>query len=128
MNFWERVQELIDMHNCERKRLCQQVGFNYSNIGKGIKKNSYPSADTAVKIAKILKVSVEYLVTGKERIQRDTDEEKQVLKKLHEYRELVKDLENFKPDFRKTVINTIKTLSKTSSFSIIPAQDSLEPE
>ena len=112
MNFWERVQELIDMNNLERKGLSLEAGFNHSNIGKGIKTNSFPAADTAVRIAKVLKVSVEYLVTGNEITKSENEEEKLVMKKIHEYRDVVRHLETFKPDFRKTVINTIRTLSE----------------
>ena len=64
MNFWERVDTLLVDKNITRKALAQDAGFDVSNIGKGISNNNIPAADTAVKIAKILDTSVEYLVTG----------------------------------------------------------------
>ena len=64
MNFWENVDEELEFLGMNRKTLAQKADFDVSNIGKGIKTGSAPSADTAVRIAKVLNVSVEYLVTG----------------------------------------------------------------
>ena len=80
-NFWERVDEEIEYKGMNRKSLATEVGFNLGNIGKGIQLGSSPSADTAVKIAKVLNVSVEYLVTGQ-----DSSFQKENLD-LHRYRE-----------------------------------------
>lgn len=80
-NFWERVDEELEYKGMNRKSLASEVGFNLGNIGKGIQLGSSPSADTAVKIAKILNVSVEYLVTGQ-----DSSLQKENLD-LHRYRE-----------------------------------------
>ena len=65
MNFWELVDEELKYRNIDRKKLASTAGFNVSNISKGIRENNIPSADTAVRIAQVLGVSVEYLVTGK---------------------------------------------------------------
>ena len=80
-NFWERVDEELEYKGMNRKSLATEVGFNLGNIGKGIQLGSSPSADTAVKIAKVLNVSVEYLVTGQ-----DSSLQKENLD-LHRYRE-----------------------------------------
>lgn len=80
-NFWERVDEELEYKGMNRKSLATEVGFNLGNIGKGIQLRSSPSADTAVKIAKVLNVSVEYLVTGQ-----DSSLQKENLD-LHRYRE-----------------------------------------
>ena len=64
MNFWENVDAELEFKGINRKTLAQEAGFDASLITKGIKTGSAPSADTAVRIAKILNVSVEYLVTG----------------------------------------------------------------
>ena len=66
MNFWERVDDLLDRKDINKKTLAFEAGFDASNITKGIKNNNIPSAETAVKIAKVLDVSVEYLVDGTE--------------------------------------------------------------
>ena len=80
-NFWERVDEELEYKGMNRKSLATEVGFNLGNIGKGIQLGSSPSADTAVKIEKVLNVSVEYLVTGQ-----DSSFQKENLD-LHRYRE-----------------------------------------
>lgn len=80
-NFWERVDEELEYKGMNRKSLATEAGFNLGNIGKGIQLGSSPSADTAVKIAKVLNVSVEYLVTGQ-----DSSLQKENLD-LHRYRE-----------------------------------------
>ena len=80
-DFWQRVDEELDFIGKNRTYLAKKCGFSLANIGKGIKLGSTPSADTAVKIAKELGVSVEYLVTGQ-----DSSLKKENLD-LHRYRE-----------------------------------------
>ncbi len=63
-NFWQRVVILMNNRNITRKELAMDVGFDVSNIGKGVLNNNIPAADTAVKIAKVLNTTAEYLVTG----------------------------------------------------------------
>ncbi|MCQ2588765.1 MAG: helix-turn-helix domain-containing protein [Treponema sp.] len=63
-NFWQRVEVLLENKNLSRKELAANAKFDVSNIGKGIKEGNIPAADTAVRIAKYLNTTVEYLVTG----------------------------------------------------------------
>lgn len=65
-DFWRRVDEELEFKGMNRTYLAKECGFSLTNIGQGIKLGSTPSAETAVKIAKVLGVSVEYLVTGQE--------------------------------------------------------------
>lgn len=64
MSFWENVDAELSYKGMNRKTLATEANFDLSNIGKGIKLGSCPSADTALRIAKTLGVSVEYLVAG----------------------------------------------------------------
>ena len=64
MGFWDNVLIELDYLGMTNKALAEKCGFDASNIGRGIKLGSAPSVETAVKIAKELNVSVEYLVTG----------------------------------------------------------------
>ena len=80
-DFWKRVDEELDFLGISRTYLANKCEFSLTNIGQGIKLGSTPSADTAVKIAKVLNVSVEYLVTGQ-----DSSLQKENLD-LHRYRE-----------------------------------------
>lgn len=80
-DFWKRVDEELDFLGISRTYLANKCEFSLTNIGQGIKLGSTPSAYTAVKIAKVLNVSVEYLVTGQ-----DSSLQKENLD-LHRYRE-----------------------------------------
>lgn len=87
--FWERVDEELEYRGKTRKSLATEVGFNLGNIGKGIKLGSAPSADTAVKIANVLGVSVEYLVSGSNKSKnkskgQEINEQLRLYKKYHE--------------------------------------------
>ena len=74
-NFWERVVEELDYLGMNRTYLATVCNFSLTNIGQGIKLGSTPSAETAVKIAKALGVSVEYLVTGNKNPKSPTEKE-----------------------------------------------------
>ena len=63
-SFWNRVDNELEFLGKNRTYLANKCGFTVANIGKGIKLGSTPSAETAVKIAQVLGVSVEYLVNG----------------------------------------------------------------
>ena len=99
MKFWENVDEELEYRGMTRKALATECGFSLVNIGNGIKLGSSPSADTAVKIAKVLGVTVEYLVSGS-----DSPDAKASQKKLNEelelfrkYRPLVEKINNLSP-------------------------------
>ena len=62
MNFWENVVAELDFQGKTRKELAAEIGFDASNIGKGEKNGNIPAADTAVKIAHSLGVSLESLL------------------------------------------------------------------
>lgn len=61
--FWDRIQFILDKRGMTALSLSQSVGLSQSAI-TNYKNGSYPKADIAVKIAQLLGVSVEYLVTG----------------------------------------------------------------
>ncbi len=45
-----------------RKELAFRANIAYQGIGLGLERDSMPGADTAIKVAKVLNVSVEYLL------------------------------------------------------------------
>ena len=85
-DFWRRVDEELEYKGINRTYLAKECGFSLTNIGQGIKLGSTPSAETAVKIARVLGVSVEYLVTGQETAEKTTNNEINEL--LHDIRHL----------------------------------------
>ena len=68
MNFWEKVDNELKYLGKTRKELASAVGIDAANISFGIKRNSIPYADTALKVAKFLGVSLEYLLDMPESI------------------------------------------------------------
>lgn len=64
--FAERLERLIKERKLTQVAVADSVGIRRPTISDWKKNGSYPTADVAVKIAKLLNVSVEYLVTGED--------------------------------------------------------------
>ena len=96
--FWNRVDEELEYKGMNRKSLSKEVGFSVGNVGKGIQLGSSPSADTAVKIASVLGVSVEYLVNGTNQESAKIQEEQKQLKLYRKYHELISKCEQLPPE------------------------------
>lgn len=114
MNFWERVDDLLDRNDINKKTLAYEAGFDASNITKGIKNNNVPSVETAVKIAQVLGVSVEYLVNGTENTkstsQKETEQNQ--LRLYRKYHNLIEKMESFSEDKQTVVNNLVNDLEK----------------
>lgn len=54
--FWNRVVEELEYKGMNRMELARRCEFSVTNIGQGIKLQSCPAADTALKIADVLGV------------------------------------------------------------------------
>jgi transcriptional regulator with XRE-family HTH domain len=109
MSFWENVDAELEFRGMNRKTLAKEAEFDVSNIGKGIKTGSAPSADTAVRIAKILNVSVEYLVTG---IPESATENQPTaaFKSFQKYQSLANTLEHLDENTREAIIELAEKL------------------
>lgn len=114
MNFWERVSYKLEKKDINKKSLAIEAGFDPSNITKGIKNNNIPSAETAVKIAKVLGVSVEYLVNGTENpkspSQKETEQNQ--LRLYRKYHNLIEKMESFSEEKQTVVNNLVDNLEK----------------
>lgn len=67
MGFKENLRDEISYQGLMIKEVADKAGIKAGSLSNYLKENSsIPAADVAVKIAKALNVSVEYLVTGKE--------------------------------------------------------------
>ena len=102
---WGRGDEEVEYEGMNRNTLATGVGFNLANIGKGIQLGSSPSADTAVTIAKVLHVSVEYLVTGQNQALKNEGID---IKKYKEYSDLIAKLDTLNEN-QKDLVKTIVT-------------------
>ncbi|MBQ7158037.1 MAG: helix-turn-helix transcriptional regulator [Treponema sp.] len=111
MNFWERVNDLLEKNDINKKTLATDAGFDASNITKGIKNNNIPSAETAVKIAARLGVSVEYLVTGKDSFRNNADIGKGVYL-YQKYHTVIDSLEGLSNTKQKSVMRIVEECVK----------------
>ena len=96
--FWARVEEELEYQGKNRAYLAKKCNFTLTNIGKGLKLDSIPSADTAVKIASVLGVSVEYLVNGTNQKSANNQEEQNQLRLYRKYHELISKCEKLPPE------------------------------
>lgn len=107
MGFWNNVLIELDYLGMTNKTLAEKCGFDASNIGRGLRLGSSPSVETAVKIAKELNVSVEYLVTGTDsKIQGRQDSED--LRLMHKYSDAIEALDSLPEKVREPILTMIK--------------------
>ena len=109
MAFWDNVAIELDYLGMTNKELAEKVGITASNIGKGQRQGSSPSADTAVKIASVLGVTVEYLVTGSNTpSNKNKDQESEQLRLYRKHSEIIKKCEQLSPEKEQLLANFIE--------------------
>lgn len=82
--FIERLERLLKDKGLQQKDLAVKVGISSNGISTWKITGSLPRADVAVKIAKALDVTVEYLVTGHISTIDETDELAYTVSRLSE--------------------------------------------
>ncbi len=97
--FWNRVVEELEYKGMNRMELARRCEFSVTNIGQGIKLQSCPAADTALKIADVLGVSVQYLVNGTKSssTQKNDQNTQEELRLSRKYRKLLEQCETLSP-------------------------------
>ena len=65
LQFWTNVKEELEYNLITQKELASAIGISYNTLQSWITKDRLPAAEQALKIAKQLNTSIEYLVTGK---------------------------------------------------------------
>jgi len=107
MGFKENLKAELAYKNILVKELAELSGINRRTIDNYLRENgSVPSADAAVRIAGILGVTVEYLITGEELKERKN----QPLSP--DPKTILKNIEALSIRDRKIVINLIKSLNE----------------
>ena len=66
--FWERVNSLIKKNKTTQKNAAAACGVNLRTFQNWMQRNLFPTIIDGYYLARFLKVSVEYLVTGREDI------------------------------------------------------------
>lgn len=107
MGFWNNVLIELDYLGMTNKTLAEKCDFDASSIGRGVKFGSSPSVETAVKIAKELNVSVEYLVTGSDS-KNQSKENLEEVRLMHKYSSTIKALDSLPDKVRVPIIEMIK--------------------
>ena len=111
MSFKENLKSELSYQGILVKELASKTGISRRTLDNYLReKSSLPPVDIAVKIAEALNVSVEYLVTGKERTENSQDNKIKIL-----------DLNYLKlsPKKKHVIDETLQTLIKTISDSEI---------
>ena len=119
MNFWETVDWEREYKNISRKELAYKAGFSLNCISTGIARGSIPAADVAYRIAKVLGVSVEYLLLGGETKNQPIDKENSIKdidiiersKKYTKNYELIENFEKLPEEIKKTLSKLIEEIS-----------------
>jgi len=62
--FWQRVQSLLKAHKISQEKFAQLLGMSYNTLRGWLYNNRLPDAQSACDMAKVLGVTVEYLVWG----------------------------------------------------------------
>ena len=90
------------------KELASQAGLKKHTIDNYLSvRGRMPSADAAVRIARVLGVSVEYLITGEE-----TANNRDTVLYSPDIHKMARIAEKFKPDYQKIVLKFVETLKK----------------
>ena len=112
-DFWRRVDEELEYLGKNRTYLANKCEFSLTNFNLGIKRGSTPSADTAVKIAAVLGVSVEYLVNGTNNpiSSKNHEEEQNQLRLYRKHSEIIKKCEELSPEKEKLLVDFISNFS-----------------
>jgi len=107
MSFRENLKAELTFADMRVKELAKLSGIKKTTIDSYLRENNnIPSVEAAVRIAKALNVSVEYLVMGED------PEKQQSLKSLGpDLRQLLQSIEKLNPQSRKIVINNAQGLA-----------------
>jgi len=108
MNFRDRLRELIEFSGMLDKEVAEKVGISKNAIDSYVGSRAcMPSLEVGVRLAKVLGVSVEYLVTGIDST-KETEVENKHLRILMHYFSVLSDRD------KKLLLNLAEDMSKTS--------------
>lgn len=85
-DFLNRVRNELDYMGLSQKELAEKTGISVNTIRGWFSKNLTPDVVAAVKVAKVLNVSVEYLVSGETETYK---KRAKIIELLHEIESLV---------------------------------------
>lgn len=93
--FIDRVEEILERSGISKTELAEVLNIRRPTLSEWKKNGAFPSADIALKIAKYLNVSVEWLITGEETnnnaISLEKETIKEILQKTQELLDFIKE-------------------------------------
>ena len=112
MSFRENLKEELSFQDIRVKELAFKTGINKRTIDNYLRENkSEPTAENAVKIAKVLNVTVEYLVTGENNFKILSDSGKQLNESIcKKYYSLIEKLDNLPKTIREPICKMIEDI------------------
>lgn len=120
MTFYERIETLRKQRNISQGNLEKELGFSNGSISKW--KNSSPTPERLKKLADYFNVSVEYLLTGKEKeggeeyyLNEETKEIAQEIFENPDLKSLFDMSRKMSPERLKAHIEFMKNLQKAES-------------
>lgn len=103
MGFAENLKNELEYQDIQIKELSQKTGISKNTLDKYLSgRKSQPGVENAVRIAKVLGVSVESLVTG------NKDSTKSL---SFEYEQMLKKYQALSPFNKKTVLDLLESIS-----------------
>lgn len=108
MGFWQNVEAELEYQGISRKELAYKANISYAGIGLGLERDSMPGADTALRISKVLNVSIEYLLLGSQ-VESTLIKEKSELPA--KYKKIIDDLEKIPEEVREPICQMIHRIA-----------------
>ena len=113
--FRDNLKDLIEYKGIVRKELSAQTGISKRTIDTYLDNRAViPNAEVAVKLAKALGTSVEFLVTGEDSV----NHEQKIYSDFDTYRKykkLVNELDSLSPELLKSIEAMIHTAAEISN-------------
>lgn len=106
MSFWKNVDLEREYKGLSRRELASLADFSLTSLSTGIIRGSIPAADVAYRIAKVLGVSIEYLLTGGGAPTREPDALDVVAersRKYMKYRSMIEDFDALPERLRSSI-------------------------
>lgn len=114
MSFWSNVDVELKFQGISRKELAYKINAKEITIHKAIERDSVPSAESALKIAKVLNVPLERLLDMEDfevsDKSKDSDLQKKAVKMYKKHGALLDKFESLSPKERLAITQLIDTL------------------
>ncbi len=115
MGFWKKAEVELDYYGLSRKELSAKSGVPMTTINRAMERASQPFALDALRVAKALHVSLEYLLdlpeTKADGKKTDADESHQI-EMYKKYHAIIETLERLPQTKQKGTLEIIKSLAE----------------